>query len=461
MSHGGGRTIVKQSTLLAKGYSLIEMMFTVLIIAVILAYALYAYQDFTDKAKIQEAARLAYEIRQGIDAHVTAKREFPPPINRTYVNMEYVERAETQQDNDDTYRINVYFKRDAFPGSSTQRVFTLYGNLIDNQMDWQECDDACVKNPVDIPPAMPLPPSSNQGIVTTGGPTTPSINITEAYGKTQVVIKFKGGNAHDGAIRANVRATKLGEHVNKIGAKQYYGLEDYTLPGGEHPFSVVTAELEQYDSKKGAWVKVWSKNVKPAPRGRDVKYEFFETIPTKWKPNPDIPYVGPPTQITYPGDNWDGKGNPNPGGGDFLPDPPDPIYDWKTTHYFVSNDSMWIAKVYTQVQSRSTGKWSDNLKMGDSELTKYESTGFYVESGRGHENPVKKIKLIVKGYVAGSGWEAGIIHKLRHVKTIEFDPAGYENEKRICFTLKGDAYRTHRVSGPVKCNKDHGEYIFK
>ena len=458
MSHGGGRTIVKQRKLPAKGYSLIEMMFAVLIIAVILAYAMYAYKDFTDKAKIQEAARLAYEIRQGIDAHITSKREFPPPITRTYANMEYVERAETQQDSDDTYRINVYFKRDAFPGSSSQKVFTLYGNLIDTTMDWHECDDACVKNTVDIPPAKPVPPVSNPGIVTTGRPTTPSIDITAAYGKTQVVIKFKGGNAFDGAIRANIRATKQGKRVNKIGAKQYYGLEDYVLPGGEYQFNVITAELEQYDSKKGAWVRVWSKNVDPAPRGRDVKYVFFETIPTKWKPDPKIPYVEKPN-ITYPGDNWNGEGNPNPGGGDFLPKPPEPIYDWKTTHYFVYNQSGWIAKVYSDVQSKS-GKWSKSTKMGDTDLTIEETTGFYVKSGRGTKNPIKKIRLTIKGYIAGSGWESGVIHKLRHFKTIYIDPAGHRKEKRICFKLYGSAYNP-KISGPRNCNTKQGTYIFK
>ena len=76
--------------------------------------------------------------------------------------------------------------------------------------------------------------------------------------------------------------------------------------GGEYPFDLITAELEQFDKNKGAWVKIWTQSVDPAPRGRDVEYEFFETIPTKWKPDPTTPdWVKP--EVTYPGDNWNGK----------------------------------------------------------------------------------------------------------------------------------------------------------
>ncbi|WP_211830634.1 type IV pilin protein [Kistimonas asteriae] len=425
---------MKQNNNPAKGYSLVEIIFAVLIAAVILAYALYAYQDFTYKAKIQEAARLAYEIRQGVDAHVTSKREFPQPINRTYANMEYVERAETQQDSADTYRVNVYFKRDAFPSSSSQKVFTLYGNLVDTQMEWNECDDACVKNPVDIPPAMPVPPPSNRGIVTTpGGPTTPSIDVIKAYGKTKVVIKFKGGNEHDGAIRANVRATKQGEQVNKYGAKQYYGLENYVMEGGEYPFDLITAELEQFDKNKGAWVKIWSQSVDPAPRGRDVEYEFFETIPTKWKPDPKTPDWAKP-EIKYPGDNWNGEGNPNPGGGDFMPKPPKPIYDWGTTHINTLNEAGYVGKSIFTIHYRSgkTKTYTHEQAIGSEHA-------IVVPSWRGHENPVEKIVVHVQWIGPNCGfldmgwcWEG--------VGTKVVQPAGPDSEKRVCFKYWGTVF---------------------
>ncbi len=435
---------MRKNNHLVQGYSLVEIVFAVLIIGVILAYALYAYKDFDYKARIQEAARLAYEIRQGIDAHVASKRAFPPPINRTYANMEYVERAESQQDSEDTYRINVYFKRDAFPESSTQKVFTLYGNLIDTQMDWHECDDACVKNPVDIPPAMPVPPASNRGIVTTGGPTTPAIDITEAYGQTQVVIKFKGGNANDGAIRANVRATKQGERVNKVGAKQYYGLEDYTLPGGEHPFNVITAELEQYDSKKGVWVRVWSQNVDPAPRGRDVKYEFFETIPTKWKPDPEIPDWAKP-EITYPGDNWNGEGNPNPGGGDFMPESPKTIYNWGKTHINTRNEAGYVGKSIFTIHYRGgrTKTYTHKQAIGSEHAV-------YVPSWPAHENPVEKIVVRVEWIGPNCGflnmgwcWE--------EVGTEVVKPAGPDKDKKVCFKYWGTAFSRVLGSESTSC----------
>ena len=439
LSHGGGKTLVNQNNYRSQGYSLVEIVFAVLIIGVILAYALYAYKDFDYKAKIQEAARLAYEIRQGIDAHVASKREFPPPINRTYVNMEYVERAETQQDNDDTYRINVYFKREAFPGSSTQKVFTLYGNLIDTQMDWHECDDACVKNPVDIPPAMPVPPASNHGIVTTGGPTTPSIDVIEAYGKTQVVIKFKGGNANDGAIRANIRATKQGQRVDKIGSQQYYGLEDYVLPGGEYPFNTITAELEQYDIKKGAWVKVWSKNVDPAPRGRDVKYEFFETIPTKYVPDPETPDWAKP-EINYPGDDWNGEGNPNPGGGDFLPKPPLPIYEWGTSNVNVLHEAGYVGKVYITIFYRN-GKIKEYSKT----QTTWDEYAVRVPSWPANKNPVEKITVKTK-----YRYPCGFDTCSSTIATRTVQPAGKNRDKYVCFKYWGTIF--DRVMGQESTN---------
>ena len=154
---------VKDKTIKTQGYSLIELVTTVLIIAIILAFALYSYRDFTDKAKIEEAARLAYEMRQHVDIRVSTKRDIPTAITRTYVNMAYVEKAEAIPDGSDAYRINVYFKREAFPESNQQKVFTLYGNLIDNHVEWTDCDRECVKNDIDIPPVRPTPPGSGSG----------------------------------------------------------------------------------------------------------------------------------------------------------------------------------------------------------------------------------------------------------------------------------------------------------
>lgn len=430
---------MKQNNNFSKGYSLVEIIFVVLIAAVILAYALYAYQDFTHKAKIQEAARLVYQIRQGIDAHVTSKREFPRPINRIYANMQYVERAESQQDSADTFRVNVYFKREAFPDSSYQKVFTLYGNLVDNQMDWKECDDDCVKNTVDIPPALPVPPASGHGIVTTGGPTTPSIEVAKSYGKTQVIIKFKGGNANDGAIRANIRAVKQGERVDKIGAKQYYGLEDYVLPGGEYPFSTITAELEQYDIKKGAWVKVWSENVDSAPIGRDVKYEFFETIPTKYVRDPETPDWAKP-EINYPGDDWNGEGNPNPGGGDFLPEPPLPIYDWGTTNVNVLHEAGYIGHVYFNIHYRN-GKAIEYK----TSQTLWDEYALKVPSWPANKNPVKKIDVTTI-YIYPCGFE--MCSSIIATRTVQ--PAGKNTDKYVCFKYWGTIF--DRVMGQESTN---------
>ncbi|WP_211827437.1 type II secretion system protein [Kistimonas asteriae] len=161
-----------------QGYSLIEVMFVVLILAIIILYASFTYKGFSDKAKIEEAARLAYEIRQSVDAHIISNRTFPPLINRTYSDLKYVERADTQLDSSDQYRINVYFKREAFPESSIQKIFTLYGQLINHQMDWHECGDACVKHPVDIPPAQPMPPAPDPVTIVVAPPVSPPPNPT-------------------------------------------------------------------------------------------------------------------------------------------------------------------------------------------------------------------------------------------------------------------------------------------
>ena len=297
-----------------QGYNLIEVMFVVLILAILIAYASFTYKGFSEKAKIEEAARLAYEIRQSIDAHIVSKRVFPPPIKKTYSDLKYVEWADTQLDSPDQYRINVYFKREAFPESSVQKVFTLYGQLVNHQMDWHECGNSCVKNPVDIPPAQPVPPAPGPVaiVVAPPDPISPPLNppvvpqplvnppllpnppvlppvapplppeepsdwkmtnvnvrnVGKRYGKIIFITHFR-----DGSMKKDERIQ---------GSKQERILNQSSSKGVENPVKeiivkayLLTDKCALLGSGPKCWYEVGTRNVEPAGAERD-KYVCFE-----------------------------------------------------------------------------------------------------------------------------------------------------------------------------------------
>ena len=132
----------------AKGFSLIEIMVAIVIAAVILGYAAHSYRDVADKVKVEEASRVAYEIRQAVELKLATKRKLPASKpEKIYPNMAYVEKVETiRGGGEDSYEIKVYFKKEAFPDSPKQKVFTLLGDRVGNRLKWKNCGKNCIRD---------------------------------------------------------------------------------------------------------------------------------------------------------------------------------------------------------------------------------------------------------------------------------------------------------------------------
>ncbi len=175
---------VKTSLHSGKGYTLTELMLTVIIIGILASYATFLYQDMVRGAKITEAALAAKEVRQSIEAHVAIKRELPNGFTRSMagVNSSVIDKIETIRISDTDIQVNVFLKKAVFPDESEQQVYTLLGNLVTatGTVAWHPCgDDNCITPVSKLPTAGTLPPPivGPGGIVIapgpTPGPTTP------------------------------------------------------------------------------------------------------------------------------------------------------------------------------------------------------------------------------------------------------------------------------------------------
>ncbi len=154
----------------SKGVTLVEMTFVLLIIVIIVAMAFFSYKVYSGDSKHVEAALLAHEIKQDINLRHQTKRELPEPQVLSNVSRDSIAGAEVIRDGHNGVRVNVYLKGDPSNPATSSRVYTLYGNLVDDQLEWNDCGRDCVKNAVDIPPAAPVPPAAG-GTGSTAGNT--------------------------------------------------------------------------------------------------------------------------------------------------------------------------------------------------------------------------------------------------------------------------------------------------
>ncbi|GFR99921.1 hypothetical protein ElyMa_006385500 [Elysia marginata] len=144
----------------SRGVTLVEMSFVLLIIVVIVAMAFYSYKVYSGNPKHMEAALLAHEIKQDINLRHQTKRELPDPYVLSHVSQKTVSGAEVIRDGSSGVRVNVYLQGDSGNRGASSQVYTLYGNLVNDELAWVDCGKDCVKNAVDIPPAAAVPPAA-------------------------------------------------------------------------------------------------------------------------------------------------------------------------------------------------------------------------------------------------------------------------------------------------------------
>ncbi|WP_345198447.1 hypothetical protein [Kistimonas scapharcae] len=146
-----------------RGYTLIEIMVIVCIVAIMAGYAINTYRDYSTRARLTEAAQLAHTVRQSIETHVATKRTLPPSEMRSFAgqNMDVVEKMETVRTGPNSVRINIYIKPEVFPDEPEQQVFSLLGNIVGGEMSWDECGgNGCLTDISSLPTPVAAPPST-------------------------------------------------------------------------------------------------------------------------------------------------------------------------------------------------------------------------------------------------------------------------------------------------------------
>jgi len=104
-----------------KGFTLIELMIVVAIIGILAAVAVPAYQDYTIKSKISEAASMASVVRTAIDVNYSEGKALSA-IGATNTDLgllgggsytaKYVSAVEIENATPNTGRVLVYLKND-------------------------------------------------------------------------------------------------------------------------------------------------------------------------------------------------------------------------------------------------------------------------------------------------------------------------------------------------------------
>jgi len=110
-----------------KGFTLIELMIVVAIIGILAAVAVPAYQDYTIKSKISEAASMASVVRTAIDVNYSEGVDYTTStaLDNTSLgllaaasyNAKYVSAVDSLNDNTGTVR--VYLRNDPDLGLKT------------------------------------------------------------------------------------------------------------------------------------------------------------------------------------------------------------------------------------------------------------------------------------------------------------------------------------------------------
>ncbi|MEM1411937.1 MAG: pilin [Pseudomonadota bacterium] len=131
----------------AAGFTLIELMFVLAVVAILVALAVPAYNDYTIRAKVAEGLFMTAPAKVAVSEYFSATGELPPGGDHEAAGFApnsrstYVESVDWHEDQ----RIEIEFDEAAL-GLSTQLELGLDPEIVDGVLLWRCVQDENVSN---------------------------------------------------------------------------------------------------------------------------------------------------------------------------------------------------------------------------------------------------------------------------------------------------------------------------